>query len=72
MTLPDARTAIAAALNRMNALYTEPVFDEWVLVSTKPERGIILAYAGPRWGLCAPVPIGIVRRIFRCIRSNAF
>ena len=48
MTLPDARTAITAAFNRMTAIYAEPVFDEWVLVSTKPERGIILAYTGPR------------------------
>lgn len=48
MTLNDARTAITAALGRMNASYSETVFDEWVLVSIKAERGTILAYTGPR------------------------
>ena len=48
MTLNDARTAITAALGRMNAAYTETVFDEWVLVSIKAERSTILAYTGPR------------------------
>lgn len=48
MTLDDARTAIIAALGRMQKAYHEPVFDEWVLVSLKPERGTILAYSGPR------------------------
>ncbi len=48
MTLNDARTAITAALGRMNAAYLETVFDEWVLVSIKAERGTILAYTGPR------------------------
>ena len=48
MTLNDARTAITAALGRMNAAYAETVFDEWVLVSIKAERGTILAYTGPR------------------------
>jgi hypothetical protein len=48
MTLDDARTAILAALGRMNAAYTQPVFDEWVLVSLKADRGAILAYHGPR------------------------
>ena len=48
MTLNDARTAITAALVRMNAAYAETVFDEWVLVSIKAERGTILAYTGPR------------------------
>lgn len=48
MTLADARTAIIAALGRMNAAYASTVFDEWVLVSLRPERGAILAYQGPR------------------------
>ncbi len=48
MTLDAARTAILAALGRMNAAYTQPVFDEWVLVSVKADRGAILAYTGPR------------------------
>jgi len=48
MTLNDARTAITSALTRMNAAYADTVFDEWVLVSIKAERGTILAYTGPR------------------------
>jgi len=48
MTTADARTAIQAALSRMNAAYATTVFDEWVLVSLKPDRGAILAYQGPR------------------------
>jgi len=48
MNLHDARSAIIAALDRMNALYRTTVFDEWVLVSLKPGRGAILAYSGPR------------------------
>ena len=48
MTLADARTAITAALDRMNAAYAGTVFDEWVLVSVKAERSTILVYTGPR------------------------
>jgi len=48
MTLADARPVILAALGRMNAAYAAPVFDEWVLVAFKPERGTLLAYEGPR------------------------
>jgi hypothetical protein len=48
MTLDHARTTILAALGRMNAAYAQPVFDEWVLVSIKADRGAILAYNGPR------------------------
>ena len=48
MTLNDARTAITAALGRMNAAYAETVFDEWALVSIKAEGSTILAYTGPR------------------------
>ncbi len=48
MDLDSARTLITAALARMNALYSQTVFDEWVVVSLQPERGGILAYHGPR------------------------
>ncbi|HET7535601.1 MAG TPA: hypothetical protein VFJ90_04050 [Candidatus Didemnitutus sp.] len=48
MTLDEARTLIIATLGRMNAIYTGTLFDEWVLVSMKPDRGTILAYGGPR------------------------
>lgn len=48
MNLDAARTAIIATLGRMNALYARTVFDEWVLASIKPGKGVILAYHGPR------------------------
>jgi hypothetical protein len=48
MTIDQARTAIIAAFGRMNAAYREIVFDEWILVSIRPEGGMILAYEGPR------------------------
>ena len=48
MTLEAARHAIVTALARMDAAYKEPVFDEWVMASLKPDRGVILAYHGPR------------------------
>jgi hypothetical protein len=48
MNLADTRSAIILALGQMNALYTKPVFDEWVLVKLATEQGAILAYDGPR------------------------
>ncbi len=48
MNLDSARSLITAALARMNALYSQTVFDEWVVVSLQPDRGGILAYHGPR------------------------
>lgn len=48
MNLADARTAVILALGRMNTLYRQPLFDEWVLVKLAREEGAILAYEGPR------------------------
>jgi hypothetical protein len=48
MNLADARTAVLLALGRMNTLYRQPLFDEWVLVKLAREEGAILAYEGPR------------------------
>jgi hypothetical protein len=48
MNLDTARTHVIAALGRMNSLYTGIVFDEWVLASFRPGKGVILAYQGPR------------------------
>ncbi|HVU16078.1 MAG TPA: hypothetical protein VHD32_04100 [Candidatus Didemnitutus sp.] len=48
MTLDQARTAILNAFGRMNAAYRETVFDEWILISIRPESGMILGYDGPR------------------------
>ena len=48
MNLADARPVIVSAFSRMNAAYGEPVFNEWVLVSIRSDRGAIMAYDGPR------------------------
>lgn len=49
MNLHDARLAITQTLSRMNALYNQTVFDEWVLVVLEREKGAILSsYDGPR------------------------
>ena len=48
MNLADARSQIIVALGRMNALYRQPLFDEWVLVKLAKEQGAILSYDGPR------------------------
>src|SRR4051812_12075810 len=48
MNLDTARSSVIAALGRMNHLYNQPVFDEWVLVKLASESGAILAYSGPR------------------------
>ncbi|HUJ43317.1 MAG TPA: hypothetical protein VLW52_06900 [Opitutaceae bacterium] len=48
MKLAAATALITAALGRMNALYQQVVFDEWVVVWLHPEGGSILAYRGPR------------------------
>ncbi|MDP1579838.1 MAG: hypothetical protein Q8M02_06140 [Candidatus Didemnitutus sp.] len=48
MTLADARVAILSSLARVNAAYGQPLFNEWVLVALRADRGSILAYDGPR------------------------
>jgi hypothetical protein len=48
MNLAEARDTVAAALTKMNQAYGQPVFNEWVLVSLRADRGAILAYEGPR------------------------
>lgn len=48
MTLEEAKSAITHTFGRMNAIYPNPVFDEWVLVSMAGRSGSILAYNGPR------------------------
>ena len=48
MNLVTAESLIATALGRMNALYSQTVFDEWVVLSLQASRGGILAYHGPR------------------------
>jgi len=48
MNLADARQLVATTFARMNTAQGETVFNEWVLVSLRPEGGAILAYDGPR------------------------
>ncbi len=48
MNLDEARTAVIQDLGRMNALYQQPVFDEWVLAKLTREQGAVLYYHGPR------------------------
>jgi hypothetical protein len=48
MNLEDARTAVILALGRMNVLYQQPVFDEWVLAKLTSEQGAVLYYQGSR------------------------
>jgi hypothetical protein len=48
MNLDDARSAVILALGRMNTLYQQPVFDEWMLVKLTASQDAILAYQGPR------------------------
>ncbi len=48
MTLEAAQARISAAFARMNALYNQTVFDEWVLVSLPAGQARILDYHGPR------------------------
>jgi hypothetical protein len=48
MKLADARNAITSALGRMTALYSNPVFNEWILVKLSSEHNAILGYEGPR------------------------
>lgn len=48
MNLADARSAVIVTLKRMDSLYGQPLFNEWVLVKLAREQGAILAYDGPR------------------------
>ncbi len=48
MNLEDARSAVIRTLDRMKAVYQQPVFNEWILVKMAAEGGAILAYEGAR------------------------
>jgi hypothetical protein len=49
MNLDEARHQIQNCLEGMRALYTRPVFDEWIIVGSEANsRGGVLAYSGPR------------------------
>jgi hypothetical protein len=48
MDLATARQHIQSSFERMRALYTKPVFDEWVILSLSAKPGAVLAYQGAR------------------------
>ncbi len=48
MQTPAARNLITRAMKRLQALYEQPVFDEWALLAIQNGRGGVLAYEGPR------------------------
>lgn len=48
MDLATARQHLQGSLDRMNALYGKPIFDEWAVLSLAAKHGGVLAYAGPR------------------------
>lgn len=48
MKLAEARNTIKRTLERMGALYQNPVFDEWILVKLSTDQNAILGYDGPR------------------------
>ena len=48
MDLETARRHIQGSLERMRALYRQPVFDEWAILGRSGGTGSVLAYGGPR------------------------
>ena len=48
MDLATAHKHIAASFERMRALYSKPVFDEWAILALGSQQSGVLAYAGPR------------------------
>jgi len=48
MDLATARQHISGSLERMRALYSRPVFDEWVILAPGAGNRGVLAYVGPR------------------------
>lgn len=49
MTTADALTLIRSQLQRMDALYGRPVFDEWALLGLGARgQAVVLGYDGPR------------------------
>lgn len=48
MDLETARKYIQTTLDRMRALYLNPVFDEWAILAVPASTGGVIAYHGPR------------------------
>ncbi len=48
MDTATAKEKIETALNRLQTVFVEPVFDEWALAERSPSGWKILEYGGPR------------------------
>ena len=48
MDLETARRHIQTCVDRMRAVYQQPVFDEWAILAVPAKTGGIVAYWGPR------------------------
>ena len=48
MNLDQAKKLIKICAEQMHARYSQPVFDEWAIVSFADNKGRVLAYIGPR------------------------
>jgi hypothetical protein len=48
MTLDQATKLIKSCADQMNARYKKVVFDEWAIISLSDNKGLLLAYIGPR------------------------
>ncbi|HPC62158.1 MAG TPA: hypothetical protein PKX23_15965 [Verrucomicrobiota bacterium] len=48
MTLEQATALIQNCAGQMNARYGKVVFDEWAVVALAANKGLLLAYIGPR------------------------
>jgi len=48
MTLDQAKKNIQNCAEQMHARYQKPVFDEWAVISLADQKGLALAYIGPR------------------------
>lgn len=48
MDLVTAHRSIQATLERMQACYGQPVFDEWAILALRGGNGGVLVYRGPR------------------------
>src|SRR2546423_2799035 len=48
MTLEQATRLIKSCVEQMDARYKKVVFDEWAVISVSKNKGLLLAYIGPR------------------------
>jgi hypothetical protein len=48
MDIANARQLIQSSLERMRALYSKPVFDEWMILAPGAKHAGVVAYSGAR------------------------